>query len=67
MSYIQAWTTYFHQGFTLTEDLQNFIQNLNDEIILMTTEASSMEKQLSEHHKLVDRFGIYQNICIKNH
>lgn len=24
----------------------------------MTTEATEMENQLSEHHKLVDRFGI---------
>ncbi|XP_025419961.1 arf-GAP with coiled-coil, ANK repeat and PH domain-containing protein 2 isoform X3 [Sipha flava] len=52
--YIQAWSTYFHQGFTLTEDLQDFIQNLNEEVNVMTTDATKMEKQLSEHHKLVD-------------
>jgi len=54
LSYIQAWSTYFHQGFTLTEDLQDFIQNLNEEVVGMTTEATKMEKQLGEHHKLVD-------------
>ncbi|XP_022177174.1 arf-GAP with coiled-coil, ANK repeat and PH domain-containing protein 3 isoform X2 [Myzus persicae] len=54
LSYIQAWGTYFHQGFTLTEDLQDFIQSLNKEVIVMTAEATEMENQLSEHHKLVD-------------
>lgn len=58
LSYIQAWSTYFHQGFTLAEDLQDFIQNLNEEVVLMTTEATKMEKQLEENEKLVDRFGI---------
>lgn len=55
LSYIQAWSTYFHQGCTLTEELQDFIQNLNEEVVVMTTDATKMEKQLSEHHKLVDR------------
>jgi hypothetical protein len=63
--YIQAWSTYFHQGFTLTEDLQDFIQNLNEEVNVMTTDATKMEKQLSEHHKLVDRFVILKKIFIK--
>lgn len=65
LSYIQAWSTYFHQGFTLTEDLQDFIQNLNEEVIVMTTDATKMEKQLREHHKLVDRFVILKKIFIK--
>jgi len=46
----------------LTEDLQDFIQNLNGEVVGMTTEATKMEKQLGEHHKLVDRLGVLKNI-----
>ncbi|VVC29719.1 Arfaptin homology (AH) domain/BAR domain,PH domain-like,Pleckstrin homology domain,Arf GTPase [Cinara cedri] len=54
LSYIQAWSTYFHQGFVLTEDIQDFIQNLNEEVVLMTSEATKLEKQLNDNHKLVD-------------
>ncbi|XP_050529370.1 arf-GAP with coiled-coil, ANK repeat and PH domain-containing protein 2 [Daktulosphaira vitifoliae] len=54
LSYIQAWSTYFHHGYTLTEDLQDFIQNLNEEVEVMIIEAGKMEKQLGEHHKLVN-------------
>ncbi|KAE9533921.1 hypothetical protein AGLY_009000 [Aphis glycines] len=61
LSYIQAWGTYFHQGFTLTEDLQEFIQSLTKEVVVMTAEAAEMENQLSEHHKLVDRFRFNVN------
>lgn len=32
----------------------------------MTTEATEMENQLSEHHKLVDRFEIYVYLIIIN-
>lgn len=53
-------STYFHQGFTLTEDLQNFIQNLNEEVTNMSVEASKMEIKLRDRHKLVDRLGIFE-------
>lgn len=68
LSYIQAWSTYFHQGYTLTEGLQDFIQKQNEEVNMMTKEATKMEKQFSENHKLVDRLEflkhLYKNLYV---
>lgn len=51
----------------MTEDLQDFIQNLNEEVVVMTTEATKMEKQLGENEKLVNRFGIFKRFKYKKH
>ncbi|XP_034243344.1 arf-GAP with coiled-coil, ANK repeat and PH domain-containing protein 2 isoform X2 [Thrips palmi] len=53
LSYMHAWSTFYHQGSDLTEDLDPFLKELADDISKLQTEASRLEKEMENRHTLV--------------
>lgn len=56
MSYIQACSTYYHQGSDLCEDLGGFFKTLDDEIIHMRSEYNQLDKIMQNRHVHVNDF-----------
>ncbi|KAJ1526936.1 hypothetical protein ONE63_008484 [Megalurothrips usitatus] len=53
LSYMHAWSTFFHQGSDLTQDLDPFMKELGDNITKLQTEANKLEKEMENRHSLV--------------
>ncbi|KAK9501888.1 hypothetical protein O3M35_012526 [Rhynocoris fuscipes] len=53
LSYMQAYSTYFHQGYDLCEGQQLFLRTLDEEIVQMRSESTKLEKTLGNRHTLV--------------
>ncbi|XP_050084590.1 arf-GAP with coiled-coil, ANK repeat and PH domain-containing protein 2 [Anopheles aquasalis] len=53
LSYLQACSTYFHQGSDLCEDYSAFFKGLDDEIEQMRSEYASLDKQMQNRHTCV--------------
>ncbi|XP_053678347.1 arf-GAP with coiled-coil, ANK repeat and PH domain-containing protein 2, partial [Anopheles nili] len=54
LSYLQACSTYFHQGSDLCEDYGSFFKGLDDEIEVMRTEYGVLDKQMQNRHTCVN-------------
>ncbi|XP_058443765.1 arf-GAP with coiled-coil, ANK repeat and PH domain-containing protein 2 [Malaya genurostris] len=53
LSYIQACSTYFHQGSDLCEDFGSFFKTLDEEISTMRGEYNLLDKQMQNRHTCV--------------
>ncbi|XP_058063366.1 arf-GAP with coiled-coil, ANK repeat and PH domain-containing protein 2 [Anopheles bellator] len=53
LSYLQACSTYFHQGSDLCEDYGTFFKGLDDEIGTMRNEYAVLDKQMQNRHTCV--------------
>ncbi|XP_058818210.1 arf-GAP with coiled-coil, ANK repeat and PH domain-containing protein 2 [Topomyia yanbarensis] len=53
LSYIQACSTYFHQGSDLCEDFGGFFKTLDEEISVMRGEYNLLDKQMQNRHTCV--------------
>lgn len=56
MSYIQACSTYYHQGSDLCEDFSPYFKTLDDEIGNMRVEHNQLEKLMQNRHAYVNKF-----------
>lgn len=56
LSYIQACSTYYHQGSDLCEDFAPYLKGLDDEIENMRGEHNSLEKLMQNRHALVNEY-----------
>ncbi|XP_063703447.1 arf-GAP with coiled-coil, ANK repeat and PH domain-containing protein 2 [Culicoides brevitarsis] len=65
LSYIQACSTYYHQGSDLCEDFAPYFKTLDDEIGNMRTDHNQLEKLMQNRHALVTEFT-EKNGDIKN-
>lgn len=54
LSYIQACSTYFHQGSDLCEDFGSFFKTLDEEIGTMRSEYNLLDKQMANRHTCVN-------------
>ncbi|XP_059476562.1 arf-GAP with coiled-coil, ANK repeat and PH domain-containing protein 2 isoform X2 [Neocloeon triangulifer] len=53
LSYMQACSTYYHQGSDLCEDLEPFFKKLGDDVGKMRTDSNKLEKEMENMHSLV--------------
>lgn len=53
LSYMHAWSTFFHQGSDLTQDLDPFLKELAESISKLQTDANRLEKEMENRHTLV--------------
>lgn len=53
LSYMHAWSTFFHQGSDLTQDLDPFLKDLADNIAVLQMESKKLEKDMENRHDLV--------------
>ncbi|KAK6617749.1 hypothetical protein RUM43_013977 [Polyplax serrata] len=58
LSYMQACSTFFHQGSDLCEDLELFFKKLGDDLNKMTLETSKLEKEMENRHSYVNNCDI---------
>lgn len=56
LSFINACSTYYHQGHDLCEDYGPFFKELDDEISTMRLEYNQLEKQMQNRHTFVNNF-----------
>lgn len=56
LSFIQACSTYYHQGSDLCEDFDPFFKCLADDISSMRSESSQLEKSMQNRHTCVNSF-----------
>lgn len=56
LSYIQACSTYYHQGSDLCEDFAPYFKTLDDDIGSMRAEHNQLEKLMQNRHTLVNVF-----------
>ncbi|XP_062533188.1 LOW QUALITY PROTEIN: arf-GAP with coiled-coil, ANK repeat and PH domain-containing protein 1-like [Armigeres subalbatus] len=54
LSYIQACSTYFHQGSDLCEDYGSIFKNLDEEISNMRADYNVLDKQMQNRHTCVN-------------
>ncbi|XP_053694180.1 arf-GAP with coiled-coil, ANK repeat and PH domain-containing protein 2 isoform X2 [Sabethes cyaneus] len=54
LSYIQACSTYFHQGSDLCEDFGSFFKTLDEEISVMRGQYNLLDKQMQNRHTCVN-------------
>uniref|UniRef100_A0A182XLR1 Arf-GAP with coiled-coil, ANK repeat and PH domain-containing protein 2 n=1 Tax=Anopheles quadriannulatus TaxID=34691 RepID=A0A182XLR1_ANOQN len=54
LSYLQACSTYFHQGSDLCEDYGTFFKSLDEEIGVMRSEYGVLDKQMQNRHTCVN-------------
>lgn len=54
LSYIQACSTYYHQGSDLCEDFGSFFKSLDEEIGNMRSEYNLLDKQMQNRHTCVN-------------
>lgn len=57
LSYVQACSTYYHQGSDLCEDYDPFFKGLGDEIGTMRADYNSLEKSMQNRHASVNNFN----------
>ncbi|ETN65243.1 centaurin-beta 2 [Anopheles darlingi] len=60
LSYLQACSTYFHQGSDLCEDYSAFFKGLDDEIEQMRSEYATLDKQMQNRHTCVVEQASYE-------
>ncbi|KAK3930262.1 Arf-GAP with coiled-coil, ANK repeat and PH domain-containing protein 2 [Frankliniella fusca] len=53
LSYMHAWSTFFHQGSDLTQDLDPFLKELAESISKLQTDTVRLEKEMENRHTLV--------------
>ncbi|GAB0089874.1 PH domain-containing protein [Sergentomyia squamirostris] len=56
LSYVQACSTYYHQGSDLCEDFDPYFKVLADDIGTMRTECAALEKTMQNRHASVTNF-----------
>ncbi|XP_059615739.1 arf-GAP with coiled-coil, ANK repeat and PH domain-containing protein 2 [Phlebotomus argentipes] len=56
LSYVQACSTYYHQGSDLCEDFDPYFKVLADDICTMRSECVSLEKTMQNRHASVTNF-----------
>lgn len=66
LSYIQACSTYYHQGSDLCEDFAPYFKTLDDEIGNMRTDHNQLEKLMQNRHALVTEYTENGDSNIKN-
>lgn len=66
MSYIQACSTYYHQGSDLCEDFAPYFKTLDDEISNMRGEHNQLEKLMQNRHTYVNEFIENGEVNCKN-
>lgn len=54
LSYIQACSTYFHQGSDLCEDFGSFFKTIDEEISIMRKQYNLLDKQMQNRHTSVN-------------
>uniref|UniRef100_A0A2M4A976 Putative gtpase activating protein n=1 Tax=Anopheles triannulatus TaxID=58253 RepID=A0A2M4A976_9DIPT len=60
LSYLQACSTYFHQGSDLCEDYSAFFKGLDDEIEQMRSEYATLDKQMQNRHTCVVEQALFE-------
>lgn len=58
LSYMQACSTFFHQGSDLCEDLEPFFKKLGEDISNMRSETLKLEKEMENRHSYVNNCDI---------
>ncbi|XP_065337955.1 arf-GAP with coiled-coil, ANK repeat and PH domain-containing protein 2 [Cloeon dipterum] len=53
LSYMQACSTYYHQGSDLCEDLEPFFKKLGEDVTRMRADSGKLEKEMNNMHALV--------------
>lgn len=53
LSFMQANSTFFHQGTDLTSDLEPVLKRLGDDLVQMRQNTSKLEKSLEQRHEVV--------------
>ncbi|XP_023934797.1 arf-GAP with coiled-coil, ANK repeat and PH domain-containing protein 2 [Bicyclus anynana] len=54
LSYLQACSTYHHQGADLSEDLEPFLKSTADEIAAMRNDTKILDKEMENRHTIVN-------------
>jgi Arf-GAP/coiled-coil/ANK repeat/PH domain-containing protein len=57
LSYINACSTYYHQGTDLCEDYTTFFKDLDEEVNQMRDDIVQLEKKLQNRHAFVNEFS----------
>ncbi|XP_008553293.1 arf-GAP with coiled-coil, ANK repeat and PH domain-containing protein 2 [Microplitis demolitor] len=53
LSYMHACFTYYHQGSDLAQDLDSFLKELSDDLVVMRLESTKLEKEMENRHVYV--------------
>nr|XP_032517327.1 arf-GAP with coiled-coil, ANK repeat and PH domain-containing protein 2 [Danaus plexippus plexippus] len=64
LSYLQACSTYNHQGADLSEDLEPFLKSTADEIATMRNDTKSLDKEMENRHTIVNSKDTVLPSCI---
>lgn len=57
LSYYKACNTFYHQGYDLCKDFEDFFKGFSNEISAMQCESSQLEKTMQNRHLSVSQFS----------
>lgn len=60
LSYYQAQSTFYHQGYDLCNDYADFFKGLGNDITQMQHESNQLEKLMQDRHLSVSKFSEHQ-------
>lgn len=63
---MRACSTYFHQGYDLFEEVNLFMNELDNDVVQMQTEAVKIEKQLGGYHNSVSTYDNKNQVKISS-